>query len=74
MVTNSVCAACHQVVYKTGASFFGVVQDYKKIGSGIFIWPDGSKYDGDYVNNLRHGKGRTSSVAIRTRLSVIGFG
>ena len=47
-------------MYKTGASFVGVVQDYKKIGSGVFIWPDGSKYDGDYVNNLRHGKGESS--------------
>ncbi|XP_070173269.1 ankyrin repeat and MYND domain-containing protein 1-like isoform X2 [Littorina saxatilis] len=46
-----------KVTYKTGASFTGSVQDYKKIGSGCFIWPDGSKYDGDYVNNLRHGKG-----------------
>lgn len=51
-----------QVTYKTGASFTGSVQDYKKIGSGCFIWPDGSKYDGDYVNNLRHGKGKASGL------------
>lgn len=46
-----------KVTYKTGASFVGSVQDYKKTGSGTFVWPNGSKYEGEYVNNLRHGKG-----------------
>ncbi|CAL1536373.1 unnamed protein product [Lymnaea stagnalis] len=25
---------------------------------GTFVWPNGSKYEGEYCNNARHGKGR----------------
>ena len=27
-------------------------------GSGVMIWPDGSRYDGTWVNNKANGKGR----------------
>ena len=27
-------------------------------GRGIFSWPDGRSYEGDFVNNHRHGQGR----------------
>jgi hypothetical protein len=26
-------------------------------GKGLFKWPDGTEYEGDYVNNLREGLG-----------------
>ena len=26
-------------------------------GKGVYTWPDGRKYDGDYVDNKMHGKG-----------------
>jgi hypothetical protein len=26
-------------------------------GLGIFTWPDGRKYDGEYVNDLKEGYG-----------------
>lgn len=26
-------------------------------GKGIFKWPDGKKYDGEYVNNHKEGTG-----------------
>ena len=26
-------------------------------GNGIFNWPDGKKYDGGYINDLRSGQG-----------------
>ncbi len=26
-------------------------------GKGVYTWPDGSKYDGDYVDGNQHGKG-----------------
>lgn len=29
----------------------------KQIGTGVETWPDGSKYVGEYVNDLREGKG-----------------
>lgn len=47
------------VDYKTGAKFIGKIHDYKKIGKGIFIWPSGAKYEGEYCDNLRQGKGET---------------
>lgn len=30
----------------------------KMEGFGIFSWKDGSRYEGEYVNNLKHGKGK----------------
>ena len=47
-----------KVKYRTGAKFEGKVVDHKKSGRGLFIWPNGSKYDGDFSDNLRHGKGK----------------
>ncbi len=29
----------------------------KRNGQGIQEWPDGCKYEGDFVNNLKHGTG-----------------
>lgn len=29
----------------------------KKHGKGIFVWPDGRKYDGDWENGKQHGIG-----------------
>jgi hypothetical protein len=26
-------------------------------GKGLFQWPDGKKYDGEYVNDQKHGFG-----------------
>ena len=48
-----------KVNYRTGAKFEGKVVDHKKIGHGTFIWPNGCKYEGDFSENLRHGKGNT---------------
>ena len=31
-------------------------------GRGIFTWKDGSRYEGDYKNNRKHGKGKYLSV------------
>ncbi len=27
-------------------------------GKGEFIWPDGDKYTGEWINNLRNGQGK----------------
>ncbi len=27
-------------------------------GSGVQEWPDGSRYEGEFVNGLKHGKGK----------------
>ena len=27
-------------------------------GSGVFIWPDGRKYIGDYQTDQKHGQGK----------------
>lgn len=26
-------------------------------GKGVFVWPDGRKYEGDYLNDKKHGFG-----------------
>ncbi|KAI8772528.1 ankyrin repeat and MYND domain-containing protein 1 isoform X1 [Biomphalaria glabrata] len=44
--------------YKTGAKFEGKVTNYKRVGSGIFTWPNGCKYEGQYSDNFRQGKGK----------------
>ena len=47
-----------EVNYKSGAYFKGQVQDYKRIGQGIFSWPNGARYEGDYADNVRSGTGK----------------
>ena len=27
-------------------------------GKGVFSWPDGRKYEGEYLNDLKHGQGK----------------
>ncbi|PVD19092.1 hypothetical protein C0Q70_21651 [Pomacea canaliculata] len=54
---SSIGSSLSEVKYKSGANFSGHVQNYKKIGSGTFTWPDGSFYVGEYVDNYRHGNG-----------------
>jgi hypothetical protein len=46
-----------EVTYKSGASFKGVVQDHKKSGRGLFSWPNGARYEGQYTDDMRNGKG-----------------
>ncbi len=50
--------------YQSGASYKGAVQSNKRSGKGVFTWPNGSVYDGEFVENMRHGKGE-SVVRVR---------
>ena len=34
--------------FKNGARYIGLWQRNKKHGDGLFIYPDGSRYDGEY--------------------------
>ena len=27
-------------------------------GKGLFVWLDGKKYEGEYLNDLKHGQGK----------------
>lgn len=47
-----------EVHYKSGASFKGHIEDYKKSGCGLFTWPNGASYEGEYDENARIGKGK----------------
>ena len=42
-------------LYKLNSS--KVKQTYPS-GSGVFRWPNGACYDGEFVHNKRHGKGK----------------
>ena len=43
--------------YKSGATYNGQIIDNNKFGKGIFVWPNGDRYDGSYEFNYRHGYG-----------------
>ncbi|XP_063966990.1 ankyrin repeat and MYND domain-containing protein 1-like isoform X2 [Lytechinus pictus] len=43
--------------YKSGATFSGQLDGRKRMGYGVFVWPNGDRYKGEYVDNDRHGKG-----------------
>ncbi len=44
--------------YKSGAVYEGKIKDNLKFGQGIFIWPNGDKYMGEFRSNHRHGFGK----------------
>ena len=35
----------------------GDFRDDVMVGNGVFTWPEGDRYDGQFVNGMRHGKG-----------------
>lgn len=43
-----------------GAGRVAEVGDERRQGFGVQEWTDGSKYEGDFVDGLKHGKGRYS--------------
>ncbi len=43
--------------YKSGAVYDGKVKDFLKFGQGVFVWPNGDKYIGEFRLNHRHGFG-----------------
>ncbi|XP_074657682.1 ankyrin repeat and MYND domain-containing protein 1-like isoform X2 [Tubulanus polymorphus] len=44
--------------YKSGATFKGRIEDNKKVGLGVFVWPNGAQYEGEFICNIRHGHGK----------------
>ena len=48
--------------FKSGASYEGGLDNGKKCGTGRFTWPNGAWFEGEYVNDIRQGKGRTYSI------------
>lgn len=49
-------AGAGQVRYQSGAVFEGVFNDGKKV-TGRYQWPDGSEFNGKFLNNMMHGEG-----------------
>lgn len=47
-----------ELSYKSGASFKGQVHDHKKIGCGVFTWPNNARYEGEFLDNNREGSGK----------------
>uniref|UniRef100_A0A3Q2E2D9 Ankyrin repeat and MYND domain containing 1 n=1 Tax=Cyprinodon variegatus TaxID=28743 RepID=A0A3Q2E2D9_CYPVA len=43
------------------AADFSSSDDERRQGFGVQEWPDGSKYEGEFVEGLKHGKGRYTS-------------
>jgi hypothetical protein len=43
--------------YKSGVVYDGAMRGYRKSGHGMFVWPNGDKYSGEFKANFRHGFG-----------------
>jgi hypothetical protein len=46
--------------YKSGAVYDGTVRANLKSGHGVFVWPNGDKYSGEFKANYRHGFGKST--------------
>ena len=46
--------------FKSGASYEGGLDNGKKCGTGRFAWPNGAWFEGEYMNDMRQGKGERS--------------
>lgn len=44
--------------YKSGASYTGQMSGTQKYGRGLFVWPDGARYEGEFLANVRQGLGK----------------
>lgn len=42
---------------RAGRVYIGEYREGRREGQGEFIWPDGSRYEGGFKDNLQHGKG-----------------
>lgn len=45
------------IIYPNGNKYVGETVKGKYHGYGVFEWNDGDKYEGEFKDNLRHGKG-----------------
>ena len=45
----------------------GEYKNDKKEGHGVFVWPDGRKYDGQWLNGKQHGIGTYSSASGKSK-------
>ena len=43
--------------FKSGASYEGGMDNGKKCGTGHFSWPNGAWFEGEYMSDMRQGKG-----------------
>ena len=41
--------------YALRNTYYGSFKDGKRHGKGTFLYADGSKYEGNWENNLKHG-------------------
>jgi hypothetical protein len=45
------------VDFKSGAIYDGGLRDNLKTGTGVFVWPNGDTYSGEFKSNSRNGLG-----------------
>ena len=48
--------------FKSGASYEGGIDNGKKCGTGHFSWPNGAWFEGEYMSDMRQGKGMCALV------------
>lgn len=50
---------------KDGSLFIGRFEKGKASGLGAYLFPDGSAYEGDFINNYAHGEGKYESDSLK---------
>lgn len=43
--------------FKSGVIYDGLIKNNLKTGHGLFIWPNGDAYNGEFILNYRNGRG-----------------
>ena len=46
-----------------GSEYSGDFKKGKREGYGIYVYPDGDKYEGEWLDNIHHGKGKYTWAA-----------
>jgi hypothetical protein len=61
--TTGVISGEGKVEFFDGRSYQGPLRNGRKEGVGVYVWPDGQRYSGEWVNDLQQGRGEWSSRA-----------
>jgi len=60
---TGVVSGAGKVEFFDGRSFEGGLKNGRKDGVGTYVWADGQRYSGDWLDDLQHGRGEWSSKA-----------
>jgi hypothetical protein len=77
VVSASTLESAHDYLPPRGSAlntYRGAFECGKRHGFGVFIYDDGSKYEGDWFDNQKHGQGRFTSTAGISTIEIYDHG